>query len=204
VHQPASHTKSTVQERLLLAGKRLFALHGFEHTTTASIAHESGTSESQLVKYFQNKEGLLEAIFESGWQQLGFVFVAASIASEPEERLRIIFELILKTLGEDRDLRHLMLFEGRRVRSKSSEVMLTAGYFRLVKEVEALASDVLAKGRLKKKISPRAVASALIGMLESMLRDQAVAERNLGKSQPTSEEIRTMFRLLIAAIEAPI
>src|SRR4051794_30653473 len=104
----------SVADRLLETAKRLFAAHGVENTTTAQIAKESGTSESQLAKYFQTKEGLLQAIFEEGWRKLGFVFMASSIASEPEERLRIIFELFLKALNDDPELRHLFLLEGRR------------------------------------------------------------------------------------------
>jgi AcrR family transcriptional regulator len=187
----------SVHERLLASGKKLFAANGFQNTTTSAIARDSGTSESQLIKYFQSKEGLLRAIFEDGWSRLAFVFSAASISNGPEESLRVIFSLIVKTLREDPELRDLMLFEGRRIRAKSSQVLLTDGYFRLVKAVEDQSALVLENSRLKDKVSPHAAASALIGMLESMLRDQAIAERTSGKSTPSAEEIRVMFQALI-------
>ena len=196
--QVEAHEKiKSVHERLLLSGKKLFATNGFENTTTSAIARDSGTSESQLIKYFQSKEGLLRAIFEDGWGRLAFVFTAASISKSPEESLRVIFELIVKALHQDPELRDLMLFEGRRIRSKSSNVLLTDGYFKLVKAVEAQAALVLENSSLKDKVSPRAAASALIGMLESMLRDQAIAERSTGKSIPSPDEIRVMFYALI-------
>lgn len=190
----------SVYDRLLQTAKRLFAAQGVENTTTAVIARESGTSESQLVKYFQSKEGLLQAIFEDGWQRLGFIYMAASIAEAPEEKLRIIFELLIKALSEDPDLRYLFLLEGRRVRHKSSEVLITDGYHRLMKEVEALTTAVLAKSPRTQKITPRGLASGLVGTIESMLRDQTLTERRTGKAEPSAEEVREMFHLMLQAV----
>jgi AcrR family transcriptional regulator len=190
----------SVEHRLLQAGKKLFATQGFENTTTSGIAREAGTSESQLVKYFGSKEGLLVKIFEDGWLKLSFVYTAASVSASPVEGLRVIFELLVKMLTEDRDLRDLMLFEGRRMRGKSSDVLLTSGYYRLHGEVARILGALLKGSTLETKIRPRAMASALIGMLESMLRDQAIAERKTGNPDPTPEDIRTMFRVFTSAI----
>lgn len=186
---------SSVEQRLLQAGKKLFATHGFENTTTSGIARQAGTSESQLVKYFGSKEGLLQSIFEDGWTRLSFVYAAASVSNSPAESLRVIFELLVKMLTEDRELRDLMLFEGRRIRGKNSEVLLTRGYYRLFEEVTRILQQIAKDTPLEQKLRPQVMSYALIGMLESMLRDQAIAERKTGKPDPTSEEIRTMFQV---------
>lgn len=188
------------ERRLLEAGKRLFAAQGFENTTTSAIARAAGTSESQLVKHFGGKEGLLQRIFEEGWMHLGFVYAAGSVATTPLDALRVIFELLIKMLSQDRDLRDLLLFEGRRIRGKNSEILVTGGYRRLQQEVTQVVERVLEGSTLERKIRPRAVTSGLIGMLESMLRDQAMAERQTGAPDPTAEEIRTMFQLLAGCL----
>src|SRR5437763_1631692 len=76
----------TSRERLLEAGKSLFSKLGFEQTSTAAIAREAGTSESQLVRYYRSKVGLLEAIFNDNWKELNHriqqVVVAATDARE--------------------------------------------------------------------------------------------------------------------------
>src|SRR5262249_320630 len=59
---------STSRSRLLAAGKELFARHGYEQASTAAIARLAGTSESQLVRYFDGKAGLLQAIFNESWR----------------------------------------------------------------------------------------------------------------------------------------
>ena len=48
----------------------LFAQNGFEATSTATIAREAGSSESQLIRYFGGKAGLLETIFNEAWSAL--------------------------------------------------------------------------------------------------------------------------------------
>jgi len=189
-----------VEQRLLYAGKKLFATQGFENTTTSAIAREAGTSESQLVKYFGTKEGLLMKIFEDGWLKLNFVYTAASVSNTPLEALRMLFELLIKMLTEDRELRDLMMFEGRRIRGKNSEVLMTSGYYKLYDEVSRTLQTMLKDSPMEQKIRPRAVASALIGMLESMLRDQAMAERKTGKADPSSDEIRSMFQIFTSGI----
>jgi AcrR family transcriptional regulator len=193
-------TPISVEQRLLLAGKRLFAHQGFENTTTSAIAREAGTSESQLVKYFGGKEGLLQKIFEVGWTKLNFVYTAASVSTSPTEGLRMIFELVVKMLTEDRELRDLMLFEGRRIRGKSSEVLLTKGYYKLFDEVTRILQEILKDNPLGEKLRPQVISGALIGMLESMLRDQAIAERKTGKPDPTAEEIRMMFHVFTSSV----
>ena len=87
-----------VHERLLEAAKILFSVHGYENTSTAAIARQANTSESQLIKHFGSKEGLLEAIFDHGWQNLDFISHAVQVLPSPTDKLRMIFELVLQTL----------------------------------------------------------------------------------------------------------
>ncbi|HTV64269.1 MAG TPA: TetR/AcrR family transcriptional regulator, partial [Bryocella sp.] len=63
--EKASITSS--RERILLSAKHLFARNGYENTSTVAIAREAGTSESQLMKHFGSKQGLLAAILDRGW-----------------------------------------------------------------------------------------------------------------------------------------
>src|SRR3982751_1957287 len=60
----------TSRTRLLAAGKELFAREGYEQASTAAIAKAAGTSESQLMRYFGGKAGLLDAIFNESWAPL--------------------------------------------------------------------------------------------------------------------------------------
>ena len=194
-----------VRERLLESAKILFSIHGYENTSTAAIARQANTSESQLIKHFGSKEGLLEAIFDQGWQHLDFISQAVQVLPSPADKLRMIFELVLQTLEKDQALKELMLFEGRRIRKagSGSDILITSGYLRFSSAVERVLTDLIANTPLEKKISPPALTSALIGMFESMLRDQVLTRRVNFHFSSTAEEIRIIFDLFVTRVLTP-
>jgi AcrR family transcriptional regulator len=119
----------TSRRRLLEAGKALFARFGFEQTSTAIIAREAGTSESQLVRYYKGKAGLLEAIFNDCWAALNqHVQGVVVAATDAREALAGVLETVTDAFGHDADLAYLLLFEGRRIRGGSSEILLSKGF----------------------------------------------------------------------------
>jgi AcrR family transcriptional regulator len=194
-----------VRDRLLEAAKVLFSVHGFENTSTAAIARQANTSESQLIKHFGSKEGLLEAIFDEGWRNMDFIGQAIKVLPSPVDRLRMIFELVLQALERDQALKELMLFEGRRIRKASSgfDILVTGGYLRFTATVEGVVSEILAGTSVGSRISASAMSSALIGMFESMLRDQVLARRMNQQSTCTFEEVRDIFDLFLRRVLSP-
>src|SRR4029077_17080693 len=105
-------TEPSSRDRILRAGRELFAEDGYENTTTSAIARRAGTSESQLIKHFGSKEGLLEGIFDRAWQRMapGVEHVQAA-QRPPVETLRALIELMIAALESDKQLRTLMLLE---------------------------------------------------------------------------------------------
>lgn len=194
-----------VRARLLEAGKLLFSIHGFENTSTAAIARQANTSESQLIKHFGSKEGLLESIFDEGWKTLEFIPQTIKVLQSPVDRLRMIFELVLQALERDQALKELMLFEGRRIRraGSGSDILITGGYLRFITLVEQVISEIMKTSDLGQKLSASAIASALIGMFESMLRDQVMSRRMNLHPSSTPEELRIIFDLFLVRLLGP-
>src|SRR2546423_13487630 len=119
----------TSRRRLLESGKSLFAKYGFEQTSTANIAREAGTSESQLVRYFRSKAGLLEAIFNENWAELNRKIQQVVVAAtDAREALAGVLDCVREEVGRDSALAYLLLFEGRRIRGASSEIVLSKGF----------------------------------------------------------------------------
>lgn len=198
----AANRTVPVRDRLLDAAKVLFSVHGFENTSTAAIARQANTSESQLIKHFGSKEGLLEAIFDEGWRNMDFIGQAIKVLPSPVDRLRMIFELVLQALERDQALKELMLFEGRRIRKASSgfDILVTGGYLRFTATVESVVAEILTGTPVGSKVSPSAMSSALIGMFESMLRDQVLARRMNHQPTCTFEEVREIFDLFLRRV----
>jgi len=190
------------RERIREAAKRLFAERGYEATSTAAIARLAGTSESQLVKHFEGKQGLLEAIFQYSWEQIiPALDLALESVAEPREKFRLLVEMVLNFLAKDEDLRKLFLLEGRRVRGDGKHVVLVPGFLDFIQRVDGILQRIAEKGDLA--IPSQALRSALMGALEGMLRDQILARTNNYPAAFTDADVRTICFLFFSAALRP-
>lgn len=188
------------RDRILMAGKRLFASQGYENTSTVAIARLAGTSESQLMKHFGSKEGLLEAIFDQGWEKMRHYIRAVQELNTPAEKLRALLDLVVSGWERDKELKELMLLEGRRVRKEGKMVLLTRGYLEFVGVIDALLAEMRTAGQLRTDLDPEAVRSGLMGLFEGMLRDQILAQRVGYPADYSPKELRRVFDAVLAAI----
>ena len=161
----------TTHERILRVGKTLFANRGYEHTSTSAIARQAGTSESQLMKHFGSKAGLLEAIFVDGWTVITErARIAIQGVDSPLEQLQLMAGCVLECLERDPELKLLMLLEGRRIRREGQMVALTDGFLSFVR----LADGVLG-GNARQELAPPGIqpASGSLGVDGNAGRDAA-------------------------------
>src|SRR6266496_5114988 len=128
------------RERILMSAKQLFASRGYESTSTVAIARLAGTSESQLMKHFGSKEGLLEAIFVHAWHRINSGLRRNTEGmSSPVQKLQTLVALTLSALKRDPDLKLLLLLEGRRIRKADQTVLIDQGF----QEFVQIADEVL-------------------------------------------------------------
>ncbi len=186
-------------ERILHAAKSLFAERGYENTSTAAIARKAGSSQSQLIKHFGSKEGVLEAIFDEGWARLSGGLKAVDKQSVPGERLHAMMDLVLTALERDPELKELMLLEGRRVRKEGHMIMLTGGFLQFVRAVDAVLEQMQSSGQMRREVPVEAARSALIGLFAGLLRDQLLAQKMGYPARYGSAELRKTFDLALAS-----
>lgn len=164
--------------RLLTAGRMLFARHGYEQTSTASIAREAGSSESQLIRYFSGKAGLLEAIFNESWSALGQdIEKRVASAAHGREAILNLLMLMVHALAHDHDIAFLFLFEGRRMRGHSTEVLLSKGFLRFTEVLDSQIERGQQDGSFRKDIDRQVLCSAMLGTAEGMIRDRVMRDR---------------------------
>jgi AcrR family transcriptional regulator len=137
----------------------------------------AGTSESQLIKHFSGKAGLLDAIFVSGWSSISGWLNERLAAMSPVDRLRALPGLLFEALDRDPDLRQLLLLEGRRIRKEGRLSTYTDGFSGLAEMVDSILKEIEAAGLIRQGLNPKAIRAALIGLTEGALRDQLLAER---------------------------
>ena len=184
--------------RLLTAGKTLFARNGYEQTSTAAIARSAGSSESQLIRYFGGKAGLLEAIFDDSWASINDD-VQQQIQAAEHGRAAIvrILSLLIRALSEDHDTAFLFLFEGRRTRGGSHEVLLSKGFVQFLQVVDMLIDRGRDDGSFRTDVPAKVLSSAMRGAAEGMVRDQVLAIRNKEPQPFTDEEMLSTFAAVV-------
>ena len=192
--------KVSTRQRILQGAKKLFASRGYEHTSTSAIARQAGTSESQLMKHFGSKAGLLEAIFNEGW---GEITEEARLASQnvtaPGEKLLAIAGSVLRRLELDPELKLLLLLEGRRIRREGPVVALTDGFLAFVGLIDSVLVEMRAMHLLRPELNPQAVRSALMGMLEGIMRDRYLAEQLQFPANFQMAQVQEMLGLALAS-----
>jgi AcrR family transcriptional regulator len=170
---------SSCRARLLAASKSLFARLGYEQASTAAIAREAGTSESQLVRYFETKAGLLRAIFDESWGPLNERVAMVIAASGTARRAMLaVAAAVEQAFGDDQELAFLFLLEGRRVRGGRPEVNLSNGVLVFEEMIRQLVLRGQADGSFSRALSHCAIAAAVNGAMEGMVRDRLVAVRS--------------------------
>ena len=194
------------RERLLLSAKMLFAEHGYENTSTASIARTAGTSESQLVKHFGSKEGLLEAIFEWGWEHINAAVADAVKIEAPRERLLKLLQVIYSALDQDEEMKELMLLESRRTRrevraGRGQMVLITDGYHKMAAIIDNTLEEMKQRGELAGDVKVIALRSAISGMFEGMIRDQMLAKRARSATPFTPADVMLLLDRMISSLK---
>ena len=202
---PASlPSKPSTHQRILQAAKKLFASRGYEHSSTSAIARSAGTSESQLMKHFGSKSGLLEAIFNEGWG--GITEEARAVSqnlSSPAEKLAAISGCVVRRLESDQELKRLMLLEGRRIRREGPTVALTEGFLGFVGLIDSVLDEMRTLKLLRPELNPQAVRSALMGMLEGVMRDRYLADQLGFPADFQAPHLQEMLGLALASFTVP-
>ncbi|HMB53533.1 MAG TPA: MEDS domain-containing protein [Thermoanaerobaculia bacterium] len=182
------------RDRLLQAARQLFA-NGYDETTTAAIARHAGSSESQIVKHFGSKDGLLRALFENWWDGVLLrvdEVEAADLA--PAETLIGCFEPLLTSMRDEQFAR-VLLFESRRQRRNDS-ALVSQGFLRYC----AVLDRTLGRARLAEGLSVETARDLILGGFEGMVRGRLLASLTGFPAGYDFGELRTALRVLVTGL----
>jgi AcrR family transcriptional regulator len=199
-----SEVVTSSRRRLLESAKAIFAERGFEPSSTSTICRLAGTSESQLIKHFGSKQGILEAIFEETWENINpAIRLATESVSSAREKLKLTVEMVLNFLAKDPPIRKLFLLEGRRIRDDGRLVVLTPAFLDFVRMVDDILRQLQEEKELDASLHPHAVRSALMGAIEGMLRDKILSAASQFPAAYSDAEIRAVcFKFLNASLRS--
>jgi len=199
---PANNTLSS-HDRILRSAKHLFAEMGYENTSTVSIAREAGTSESQLMKHFGSKQGLLVAIFDRGWSRVVERVKATNHAASPADRVVAMLTAATIEFENDPQFKILAALETRRVRKDGADVVVSAGYRRYRELLDRSLIDMRTEGQIRSDLNLDAVRAAVIGVADGLWRDQIFATRAGMASSYNLDDIQQVIELLVNSFQEP-
>ena len=189
-------------DRILYSGKRLFARNGYENTSTVAIAREAGTSESQLMKHFGSKQGLLAAVLDHGWMKILRRVQATQGSESLQQRLLAALEAMVIELENDQELKELVALEAHRVRKDGRDVLVSSGYRQFSELIASLLSEMRERKLIRADVNLDAVRAGLIGMADGLVREQVVAGRSDARANYSFDDIRKMLEVLLPAFGA--
>jgi len=190
------------RDRISLAAKELFAKNGYENTSTVAIARQAGTSESQLMKHFGSKQGLLFAILDQGWTAI--LRRAYSLTSAPHrspQSLIDVLESYIVELEQDSAMKSLMVMESRRARrDDAGSTSSGEGSQQFGSLIESVLRDLKNQGALRQDLNLTATRAALFGMLEGLLFEEVLNIRNQRASLYTPDGVRRVVEAFVSSL----
>jgi AcrR family transcriptional regulator len=187
--------------RFIAAARELFLEHGYDGASTALIAREAGSAETQMVRLFGGKAGLLEAVFNESWAPVNEKLQAvASGAKSGREGILKILSAMIAAFDSDPNLAFLVLLEERRVRGDGKEVAISRGLSDFAALVDLLILRGQRDGSLAASLDHAALRSALIGAAEAMIRDRTIARREGRPDAFSRSSIRAVFEFLLDGV----
>lgn len=106
-----SERSEETRRRIVEAAMRLFAQHGFDRTSTATIAKEAGVSQGIIFHYFENKRKLfwtvvLEGVEEADSRKKALEEIAEQ--TDPVEKLRLYGRSMVQRVEENPELNEIL------------------------------------------------------------------------------------------------
>jgi AcrR family transcriptional regulator len=191
-------TVDPTRTRLLAAAKTLFARQGYENTATSAIARDASTSESQLVRYFGGKAGLLDAIFDESWAPLNArVHDLLADAVDARHAVGAILTAVLSAFERDEELAIIFLFEGRRIHAGTNQVRLSAGFEEFNGVIQRLIRRGQKDGSFSQEFDADAMTAAFMGAVEGMVRERLLAKRDDAPRPFSDRQVQRIFQAIL-------
>lgn len=195
----ATSHRVTAHKLILDVAKHLFARQGYEATSLAAIAHAAGVPIEEVTDHFNDKLGILMAVFEEGWSAINQRLQDIVINSINARQATLsMLAIMMRILEHDGDLARLLLFESRRPHPGTGEIAYSGGYRWFSRLCVELVMRGQKDGSFRSALHPGAVASMLTGAMESLMRDRYLAEEQGITTPFTGAQLMTAFDALVS------
>jgi AcrR family transcriptional regulator len=162
--------KTTSQDRILHAARRLFFEHGFGQVSTDVLAREAAVSKATIYRHFENMADSLRCVTEA--EALRFREITPPKTETIADLQTALIQYgtkLLTFLNEAETLEFARLMhEGARENPDIGETFFNAAYGQTQKDFAKMFAAAQNRGVLSDLTSPMDIAEDLIGLLEGL------------------------------------
>jgi AcrR family transcriptional regulator len=189
------------KRRLILdAAVRVFARDGYHTSRVGDIAEEAGIAHGLLYHYFSSKEEVLATIFRENWSELIGAFHRVEASGEaPDEQLRDIAKILLRSWRNDADLVRVMVREVARSPHLQAQVDEVGEVFVTIQRVIERGQ---ADGVFRREIDPQLASWIVYGGLEEILTGWVMGQLLDGDEEVARAE-RTIIDVVCGGLAVP-
>ena len=162
--------KTTSQDRILHAARRLFFEHGFGQVSTDVLAREAAVSKATIYRHFENMADILRCVTEAEALRFREITPPKTETIADLQTARIQYGTKLLTfLNEAETLEFARLMhEGARENPDIGETFFNAAYGQTQNDFAKMFAAAQNRGVLSDLTSPMDIAEDLIGLLEGL------------------------------------
>lgn len=175
----SDRARSATRERLLAAGRQLFASRGLHRVTTHDIARTAGFAPGTFYLHFADKSEIFREIAHSTFEELRQRIEAASgTCTSVPAAVRARVEALMTFADENRELVRIIF--GTDTEAAAVEAELLDRFAELIAQGR---SQAVAAGQMPADVNPQVLSQALVGMLSRVVRwwvdDPAATPRSI-------------------------
>jgi TetR/AcrR family transcriptional regulator, cholesterol catabolism regulator len=153
------------RSRVFEVAAEVFHRKGYDNTSMSDVAEAAGLTKAGLYHHVSSKESLLYTVLDSGLDFTeSYVLKPLEGISDPLERLKMMIELHLRLVLEERNLEVTGLLHECKTLSHADQAKINRRKKEYVKMSTKLIAEVMEKYRIT-DLDPKLAAFALLGML---------------------------------------
>jgi AcrR family transcriptional regulator len=161
LNRPPQSEKETKQ-RILQAAQRLFAIRGYDGTTTRDLASAAGVAEGTIFRHFDNKKAILIEVATQGWVEILTDLLTELSEMGSYKAVAQVMRRRMMRMRENSDMMRVCFMEAQfhpELRDRiQSEVII-----KMTDVAEAFFETAMERG-IYRRTNPKIVAKVFLGM----------------------------------------
>lgn len=191
------------RKQILQAAVEVFAERGFHRTRVSDIAKRAGVAYGLIYHYFESKEAVLNAVFETNWSVFLKVLRDLRDGEEPRsalDKLGSVADMLLDALDVAPAIMQVVIQEISR-----SDRFVEVQKLDAFREGFVVVKDIIAEGQrrgeLRADIDAMVAAHAFFGALETVCTGVMIRQLESGP-EPSRRTKHTVHALLLDGMRA--